>query len=192
MLAEFFIEEQIVQAPVISLPSGTYTEPQYISIEMTDDDYQVYYSTDGSEPTMESSLYEGAIPLPLGNSQFAFAVYDENGIPGEIVYAQYHFDMDLSFTGEQASNMLIQTLIAQRVLADADGHMEGVEGKKHYVADTIISENDGYYYLLNEIYIAPDGISQKTGDVYAVSATTGESYRAIRNALGMYELRRMQ
>lgn len=190
--AEFFIDEQIIPAPEVSLPSGNYTEPQYISVETTDDEHQVYYTTDGTEPTMESTLYEGAIPLPLGNSQFAFAVYDENGIPGEIAYAQYRFEMELSFTGEQASNMLIQTLISQGVLTDADGRMADVEGKKQYVTDTIIAENDGYYYLLNEIYIAPDGISQKTGDVYAVSATTGESYRAIRNALGMYELRRMQ
>lgn len=192
MQAEFYIDEQLMQAPEISLAPGTYTEPQYVTVEIPDDSYQVYYTTDGSEPGMESTLYDGAIPLPLGNSQFAFVMYDEGGIPGEISYADYRLDMELGFTGEQASNMLIQTLIAQGALTDADGHMDGVEGKKQYLTNTIISENDGYYYLLDEIYIAPDGTSQKTGNAYAVSAITGESFRAFRNSLGMYELRRTQ
>ncbi len=192
MQAEFYIDEQMIQAPEISLAPGTYTEPQYITIEVPDDSYQVYYTMDGSEPGMESTLYEGAIPLPLGSSHFAFVIYDEGGVPGEISYAQYRFEMELAFTGEQASNMLIQTLISQGILTDADGHMEAMEGKKQYLAGTIISENDGYYYLLDEIFVAPDGTTQKTGDTYAVSVTTGESFRAFRNSLGMYELRRMQ
>lgn len=192
MISEYLINEQVVSAPEISLPSGKYTEPQYITIEIPDDEYQVYYTTDGTEPGMESTLYEGAIPLPIGNSNFAFVMYDPNDIPGEIAYAQYTFEMDIPFTGEQASNMLIQTLISQGLLTDADGHLDGVEGKKQYIADTIIAENDGYYYLLNEIFVSPDGMTQKTGNIFAVSTTTGESYRALRNSMGMFDLRRLQ
>lgn len=192
MQADFYIDEQKMQAPEISLESGRYTEPQYITIDIPDDSYQVYYTTDGSEPGMESSLYEGAIPLPLGDSSFTFVMYDEGGIPGEFSYAQYQFEMELAFTGEQAANMLIQTLITQGILTDADGHIDGVEGKRQYPAVTIIEENGQYYYLLDEIYVSVDGMSQKTGDIYAVSVTTGESFRALRNSLGMFELRRIQ
>lgn len=192
MVAEYFINEQVVLTPEISLPSGKYTEPQYITVELPDDGYQVYYTTDGTEPGLESTVYEGAIPLPLGNSNFAFIMYDSNDIPGEITYLQYDFEMYIPFTGEQASNMLIQTLISQGLLTDADGHLDGVDGKKQYIADTIIAENDGYYYLLNEIFVSPDGTSQKTGNVFAVSTTTGESYQAHRNSMGMFDLRRLQ
>lgn len=192
MQAEFYIHEQKMQAPEIGLESGTYTQPQYITVEVPDESYQVYYTTDGSDPGLESTLYDGAIPLPRGESRFAFVMYDETGIPGEIAYAQYKFEMELAFTGEQAANMLIQTLITQGILTDADGHIEGVDGKRQYPAMTIIEENGQYYYLLYEVFISPDGVSQKTGNLYAVSVTTGESFRAFRNYLGTFELRRMQ
>ncbi len=190
--AEYYIDEQIMQAPVITPESGTYTEPQYIMIDMDEVNYQVYYTTDGSEPDMESSLYEGAIPIPIGESRFAFAFFDEAGRPGEISYAEYNFSPDLAFTGEQASNMLIQTLISQGELADADGHLAGVEGKRQYEPTTVIAVSDIYYYLLEEYFTSPDGISQKTGNYYAVSSTTGESFRAQRNSMGTFELRKIQ
>lgn len=192
MQAEYYIDEQTMPTPEISLESGSYTEPQYITIDIPDDTYQVYYTTDGTEPGIESTLYEGAIPLPLGESYFTFVMYDENGIPGDFAYAQYRLEMELAFTGEQAANMLIQTLITQGVLTDADGHIAGVEGKRQYPAETIIEENGQYYYLLNEIYVSVDGMTQKTGGMYAVSVTTGESFRAIRNVIGSYDLRRIQ
>jgi len=192
MQADYYIDETMVSAPEISPESGTYTEPQYIMVDIPDDSYQVYYTTDGSEPGMESTLYDGAIPLPVGESNFAFVMYDEGGIPGEIAYVQYQLNMDLAFTGEQAANMLIQNLIAQGVISDADGHIPDVEGKRQYVACAVISESDQYYYLLDEIFISPDGMSQKTGNRYAVSTITGESFRAERNLIGMYDLKRMQ
>jgi len=190
--AEYYIDEQIMQAPEITPESGTYTEPQYITINMEEENYQVYYTTDGSEPDMESSLYEGAIPMPIGESRFAFAFFDEAGRPGEIAYAKYNFSPNIAFTGEQASNMLIQTLISQGELADADGHLVGVEGKRQYDPTSVIAVSDIYYYLLEEYFSAPDGTSQKTGNYYAVSSGTGESFRALRNSMGTFELRKIQ
>lgn len=190
--AEYYIREQKIQAPEISLESGTYTQPQYITVDIPDDSYQVYYTTDGSDPGLESTLYDGAIPLPRGDSRFAFVMYDASGIPGEIAHAQYRFDIELPVTGEQAANMLIQSLITQGILADADGHIVGVDGKRQYKPGTVIMSNDLYYYLLHEVFISPDGVSQETGEVYAVSVTTGESFYAQRNALGMFDLRKIQ
>ncbi len=192
MQSEYYIDEISMGAPVILLESGTYSEPQYITVDIPDEEYQVYYTTDGSEPGMESTLYEGAIPLPLGDSIFAFVMYDEGGIPGEIAYARYRLEMELAFTGEQARNMLTQALITAGYITDADGHMAEVEGKRQYHATAIIAENDQYYYLLDEVFVAPDGISQKTGNQFAVSTTTGESFRAERNLIGTYELKRIQ
>lgn len=192
MQADYYINEKTMDAPQINPESGTYTEPRYITVSVPDDHCQVYYTTDGTEPGLESTLYTGAIPMPLGDSKFAFVIYDEGEIPGEVAYATYHLELDLSFTAEQAANMLIQTLISQGIILDADGHIPDMEGKRQYPASAVIAENDQYYYLVDEVFIAPDGTSQKTGNQYAVSVTTGESFLAVRNSYGMYDLKRIQ
>lgn len=73
----YTVDVRTLSAPFVSLEAGTYTEPQMIEVETPSDMYQVYYTTDGSEPGFESNLYTGPIPLPLGESHFAFIMYDE-------------------------------------------------------------------------------------------------------------------
>ncbi|MBQ8527636.1 MAG: chitobiase/beta-hexosaminidase C-terminal domain-containing protein [Lachnospiraceae bacterium] len=192
MQADYYIDEVALAAPVISPEEGIYSEPQYITVEIPDDSYFVYYTTDGSQPGMQSTLYEGAIPMPIGESEFAFVIYDEGGRQGETVYVKYRLDMNITFTGEQASHMLVRTLMTQGIIMDTEGRSADMEGTRQYVAESVISENDQYYYLLEEIYISPDGMRQKTGSRYAVSIVTGECFIAMRNSFGTFDLKRMQ
>lgn len=49
-----------VSKPLITPESGTYEEPQEITIRVSNpQDADIYYTTDGSEPTTESTLYTG-------------------------------------------------------------------------------------------------------------------------------------
>lgn len=56
-----------MSAPEVTTVSGDYEFP--INIEVTDGN-DVYYTTDGSDPTQNSAVYSGPIPMPLGNRLF--------------------------------------------------------------------------------------------------------------------------
>ena len=189
---KYMVDVKTLSAPYVSLESGTYTEPQMIEVETPSDMYQVYYTTDGSEPGFESNLYTGPIPLPLGESHFAFIMYDESDNSSDILYENYSLQMELSLSADQAVNLLKQALIQQGSLTDADGHVEGVDGNRQYEVISVISENDIYYYLLSETFVSADGTSQKTGNLYAVCITTGESFEAVQNMIGTYDLHKLQ
>ena len=188
----YTVDVRTLSAPFVSLEAGTYTEPQMIEVETPSDMYQVYYTTDGSEPGFESNLYTGPIPLPLGESHFAFIMYDEKDNSSDIIYEDYSLQMELALSADEAVNLLKQALILQGSLTDADGHVDGVEGNRQYAVIAVISENDMYYYLLSETFVSPDGTSQKTGKLYAVCVSTGESFEAAQNRLGAYDLHKLQ
>lgn len=53
-----------VTTPVVSLPSGTYTGPQTVELSVhSPDDAVIYYTLDGSDPTTDSTVYEGPITI---------------------------------------------------------------------------------------------------------------------------------
>ena len=58
--------------PDVSVESGSYQIPQMICVDVPDDEYIVYYTTDGSTPNLDSNIYTDAFPMPLGNSIFKF------------------------------------------------------------------------------------------------------------------------
>ena len=47
--------------PTFSPAAGTYTQPQSVSISCTTEDATIYYTTNGTNPTLNSSVYSGAI-----------------------------------------------------------------------------------------------------------------------------------
>ncbi len=77
----FTTSELIVEMPTISLSSGFYNSPISISINCATDDAKIYYTTDCSEPTQLSTLYNGSIPLEQTTSLRAKA-YKEGYLEG--------------------------------------------------------------------------------------------------------------
>jgi subtilisin family serine protease len=54
-----------VAAPTISLASGTYTTAQTLTLATATPGASLYFTTDGSTPTSSSTLYSGALTVPL-------------------------------------------------------------------------------------------------------------------------------
>ncbi|MBQ3130683.1 MAG: chitobiase/beta-hexosaminidase C-terminal domain-containing protein [Bacteroidaceae bacterium] len=66
----------VVQTPVISPEAGDYEDQVSVSISCATNGASIYYTTDGSTPSMESALYEGSITLTESCTLNAIAVKD--------------------------------------------------------------------------------------------------------------------
>lgn len=79
----------ISEVPVFSLPSGKYTVEQSVQLYSRESDAQIYYTTDGSEPTKESSLYSDSIPLEEGTTTVKAVAVNAKGISSDVVTNKY-------------------------------------------------------------------------------------------------------
>ena len=71
-----FTEKQKVATPTFSPAAGTYTAAQSVEISCTTDGAEIYYTTDGSNPSASSTAYSGAITVGDTTTIKAIAVKD--------------------------------------------------------------------------------------------------------------------
>ena len=79
-------------APSINPISGTYYEPVEVYMTCLNGDAKIYYTTDGSSPTVNSTLYTApfTIPFELGNTVVK-AISAKDGKISEVTTASYTF-----------------------------------------------------------------------------------------------------
>ena len=83
-----FTKAEPAAAPVIDPNGGTFTGEQMVTITCETEGARIYYTTDGSDPTADSTLYTGAFTLTASATVKAVAVKD--GCPAsEIVTATF-------------------------------------------------------------------------------------------------------
>lgn len=76
-----------VAAPTFSLAAGRYSESQTLTISCETEGASIYYTTDGTEPTNASTLYEGAITISTTQTVKAIAYKGETA--SEVTSAEY-------------------------------------------------------------------------------------------------------
>ena len=83
----------ITNPPVFSLPEGSYDAKQTLRL-YTRGEGNIYYTTDGSEPTQESTAYTSeGIALEEGTTTVKAVVINENGIPSDVVSNTYTVEL---------------------------------------------------------------------------------------------------
>lgn len=175
----YYVDLIVPDPPEVPFYSGLYTEPTFIEV-MVPENGTVYYTTDGSEPTSESTPYTAPIPMPLGKTNFKFITVSPEGVPSEVLARSYELKLDTSITIEVAIHNVMQSLMNRKVLSDMEGHSHGLNGKYVYKFNSIIEiPEQGYYYLLYEYYEDATGIQTKSEHLYAVDVYTGAPNRLI-------------
>ncbi|MGN0320559.1 MAG: chitobiase/beta-hexosaminidase C-terminal domain-containing protein [Lachnospira sp.] len=83
------VKDYIVSDPVPSKEAGSYDDNIELKFTCGSGDV-IYYTTDGSEPTKKSSLYDGsAIKIESGTTQIKAVAYNSTGVSSNIVELKY-------------------------------------------------------------------------------------------------------
>lgn len=170
----YHIEIEELSAPDVTTVSGDYEFP--INIEVSDGE-DVYYTTDGSDPTQNSAVYTGPIPMPLGKTVFRF-IRIADGRKSEIVEKSYNLVMNTEFMPDEAVRNVIAYSIQSGKISDESGSFDesGAAYLYQYQYVTNINKVDDFY-VIAEIYRGEDGTLTKTGNLFAVNAYNRQLYK---------------
>lgn len=178
----YHIEIDELPIPEVSVISGEYIFP--INIEIVDDLENVYYTTDGSTPDENSTLYTSPIPMPVGKSTFKF-IRIEAGMSSQVVECVYQLTMNTEFTPQNAEEKVVEYCMATGKIFDKSGHFEESSAayKYQYQYVTNINNVDDFYVIM-EIFRNAEGTLTRTGTYYAVNAYTEQIYKLLIDDAG--------
>lgn len=167
--AFYQIDVSMPFAPEINAYSGDFYTPQMLQVE-AEEGCQIYYTTDGSEPDGLSSIYNGFLAMPLGDSTFKFVAIDENGVSSEVTVRNYHLELITDYTKEDAQNVVLRYLLDAGRIIDIDGTISEEDPRKmiYVFACCVNIVDEGDFYIFSEYIEDTDGSRVKTGSYYAV------------------------
>lgn len=183
--AAYHIHVEELEPPLLNVDGGEYDTPVLITV--VNDTENVYYTTDGTVPTMDSAQYTEPIPMPLGVSNFQFARL-ETGRSSVVVERVFTFELDTDVTPEQAVDKVRKHALDTGKIRDDFGHFDDSEACYQYQYLYVIDINDiNAFYVVAELFVDVQGVAAYSGNYYAVNAYSGYFYRLqIEN--GSYQL----
>lgn len=156
--------------PVVHPGSGSFDSPENIIVEIPEG-CEVYYTTDGKDPTVDSSQYNGPICMPLGNSKLRFIAINEEGITSEIVEVGYSLKLpETPVSAAAAANIVTEYRYSLGGMSSTNGDLSTISGKLLFMCESAVNINNELFFVICEYYEDPSvGIRTKTGLVYCVS-----------------------
>lgn len=176
---EYTVNSTVPENPEIVPASGQYSSPIPIRITVPDN-CKVYYTVDGTEPTGQSSLYTKPLDMPLGNHTLSVVAIDSNDIVSNIIQSNYNLEFETRFTIEQAYDILIQKL---------GNELVDEKGVFYLECNSAIEIGGFNLYAFEKVYGTDENGNKIYGtDKYAFDVLTAETFQAVVNAAGGYDL----
>lgn len=180
------IELRIPIAPDVETASGEYSRPTMIWINCEDGD-AIYYTTDGTVPTDKSARYTGAIPMPLGDSVYSFAIVEEDGIVGEVTQCSYSLQLHTDITVDMATVTVYNEMLRTGRIQNPEGYA-GENGVYQYRFQYPLTIGEEDYYIFAELHVDENGGSIRTGSFYAVQAYNCICYKLLIDESNTYSI----
>lgn len=181
---EYHITSAIPLPPDVIPDSGAYTLAEMITLNI-EEGTSVYYTTDSTQPTKNSTEYTVPIPMPLGKSQFNFIAYSSEGIASKVTKREFTLDIKINISKEDASIFLMQELITAGHILNFNGSVKDRYGVFQYFYKYTISDEGKNYYVYEEHYLE-NQINNPLNHFYAVDVLTGNAYKLILDGLGNF------
>lgn len=118
-----------VAAPTFSVPEGTYTEAQTVTLACETEGAAIYYTLDGTDPTAESTLYEAPITISTTTTVKAIAIKDD--VLSTVASATYTFPA----VAENIAAFKALDVNAEAVLTLTDAIVTHANGDNVFVED---------------------------------------------------------
>ena len=139
---------ETVATPTFTPAAGTYTEAQNVTIACATEGASIYYTLDGTDPTVNSTAYTAAIAISETKTVKAFAV-KEGMNNSEIASALYTIE-----TGPTIITIAAARALANNEYATVQGIVTFIDGRNVYVQD----ETAGIDLYLNNNTV-PSGLA---------------------------------
>lgn len=159
--ASYKIEIKAPDAPSLLTKAGSYDKAAVIKLEPTTQG-RIYYTTDGSDPTMNSAEYTQPILMPLGESFFKFVTITDDGLSGMATKANYILRVS-ALVDKTTAEATVQLVL----LSKGD-----TKGEYTYGCTSALSVGEKNFYVIEE-----QNGSNKTGRMFAVDVLSGEIYK---------------
>ena len=164
-----------VEKPTFSLAAGTYAGAQKVEIACATEDAKIYYTTDGTEPTAESTEYTAAIDIAATTTVKAIAIKGED--KSKVAEATYTIieKIDGGTAAEPLTIAQAKALIDTKdadVLAHADNKVY-VKGK----ISQVDKFNESYGSI--QYWISEDGTTTDQFEVYSGLGLNGAKFTSI-------------
>lgn len=183
--ANYVLDVVMPQDPAVNLNSGNFTAPSLIQVDKQLN-CTIYYTTDGSVPTVDSTRYTNPFPMPLGKSTFKFVCYSDNDIYSDIVEREYTLNLDAVVSTDSVDSIAKQGLFVRGLIADIEGHPIGSGGQFFYQTNSAITFQRKAYYLVVEYHDDGTQVKRKTGNLFAIDVNSGELYKTAVDDFGGY------
>ena len=168
------IDESIPDAPTFTPAAGTYTSAQSVELACATEGATIYYTTDGTTPTSESTEYTAAISVGENKTIKAIAIKDEKVSP--VATANYIINLPLStipaiFEAATSTQTEVNIKLGNWVVSGV-----GTDEKTVYVTD---NTNNGFI-----IYNSDHGF--EVGDILSGTITCDlKKYKGAAELIGV-------
>ncbi len=145
--------------PLVSMESGAYTERIKVELAPAEDGHTLYYTLDGTEPGMESTLY--ASPIIPRNGRTTLKVMAVNAMGFESQVLTYEYDLQIETVEVELEEAVIEQLIRRQleIPAEEPVHNDDIAQitELYIIGNQIQSTRDEYNVYLEELQYSVNG-----------------------------------